>query len=400
MAKHRYFPISDVIAPHIKNALDLIAEKTLQDETIIGAAFPYVTLPDGSWDTMSVGISAGYTGEDWSHGNWFCGFWVGLLLTSYLHTKDEKYLKLAHDRMVLVEERANDGNTHDIGFIFLSSAMPFYRISGEQRFRSAALKAADKLRSRLVVTDKGAYVSSWGPMEDPRGRASSAIDTMANIPLLYWAARESGDASFRLAAEAHAQMTMLSFRRPDDTLYHAVEYDTKTGERLRGYTFQGAHDESYWSRGTGWAVMGLATSAANSGNMDYLSQAIALSEKWFTCLGDKPVPPYDFDAEGSGVPEDSAASAIMAAGLLDLANLHPDAAVASHWREKAHWLIEGLCRDYLATDPKHRGILLHGCYSEPHKIGPDAAVMFGDYFFAEALCRIAFPDKFVPDYRK
>lgn len=392
--------MSDNVAPHITVALDLIARKTLEDETTIGAAFPYVTLPDGSWDTMSVSISAGYTGENWSHGNWFCGFWVGLLLTSYLHTGDEKYLKLAADRMVLVEERASDGNTHDIGFIFLSSAMPFYRITGDARHRATALRAADKLRSRLVVTERGSYVSSWGPMTDPRGRAASAIDTMANIPLLYWAAREADDASFRLAAEEHAKMTMLSFNRDDNTQFHAVEYDTRTGERLRGYTFQGAHDDSYWSRGTGWAVIGLAVTAANSGNVDYLDQAIVISEKWFEALGGKAVPPYDFDATGDDVPEDSAASAIMAAGLLDLADLHPDAAIARHWREKAEFLIKGLCEDYLATEGTHRGILKHGCYSEPHKIGPDAAVMFGDYFFAEALARIAFPGKFIEKYSR
>ena len=392
--------MSETLSPHIRSALDLIAKKTLEDEKTLGAAFPYVTFPDGSWDTMSVSISAGYTGKDWSHGNWFCGFWVGLLLTSYLHTGEENYLKLAADRMVLVEERASDGNTHDIGFIFLSSAMPFYRITGDERHRATALRAAEKLRSRLVVTDRGSYVSSWGPMTDPRGRAASAIDTMANIPLLYWASKEADDASFRLSAEEHAKMTMLSFNREDNTQFHAVEYDTKSGERLRGYTYQGAHDESYWSRGTGWAVMGLAVTAANSGNVDYLNQAIAISEKWFEALGDKAVPPYDYDAVGGDVPEDSAASAIMAAGLLDLADLHPDETVATHWREKAEFLIKGLCDGYLATEDSQRGILKHGCYSEPHKIGPDAAVMFGDYFFAEALNRIAFPGKFIEKYEK
>ena len=390
--------MTETLSPHIRSALDLIAKKTLEDETKIGSAFPYVTFPDGSWDTMSVSVSAGYTGEDWSHGNWFCGFWVGLLLTSYLHTGDEKYLKLAADRMVLVEERASDGNTHDIGFIFLSSAMPFYRITGDERHRATALRAADKLRSRLVVTDRGSYVSSWGPMTDPRGRAASAIDTMANIPLLYWASKEADDASFRLSAEEHAKMTMLSFNRDDNTQFHAVEYDTTTGDRLRGYTYQGAHDDSYWSRGTGWAVMGLAVTAANSGNVDYLNKAIAISEKWFGALGDKAVPPYDYDAKSDDVPEDSAASAIMAAGLLDLADLYPDEIVASHWREKAEFLIKGLCDGYLANEDGHRGILKHGCYSEPHKIGPDAAVMFGDYFFAEALNRVAFPGKFIEKY--
>src|SRR5690606_9394226 len=117
----------------------------------------------------------------------------------------------------------------DIGFIFWSSAVPFHRITGEAAYAALALRAAERLRARVVTTRAGAYLSAWGPHDDPRGRASSAIDTMANIPLLYWAADQSGDASFRLVAEAHARMTERAFLRPDDTLCHAVEYDTATG---------------------------------------------------------------------------------------------------------------------------------------------------------------------------
>ncbi|MBN9058210.1 MAG: glycosyl hydrolase, partial [Rhizobiales bacterium] len=137
-------------APYHK-ALDLLAAKLIEDERTIGVEFPYVTAPDGAWQTMPASVSAGYTGANWSHGNWFCGFWVGLLLAAYLHTRDEKFLTLARERMLLVEQRAEDGNTHDIGFIFLSSAMPFYRITGERRYRDIALRAAARLRDRLVV---------------------------------------------------------------------------------------------------------------------------------------------------------------------------------------------------------------------------------------------------------
>jgi len=67
------------------------------------------------------GLSAGYSGANWSHGNWFCGFWVGLLLAAYLRTSDQRFLNLANERLLLVAPRATDGNTHDIGFIFYPS---------------------------------------------------------------------------------------------------------------------------------------------------------------------------------------------------------------------------------------------------------------------------------------
>ena len=62
--------------------LDLLCTKLAKDERNLGIAFPYVTKPDGSWDCMLASRSAGYDGEAWSHGNWFCGFWVGLLIAA------------------------------------------------------------------------------------------------------------------------------------------------------------------------------------------------------------------------------------------------------------------------------------------------------------------------------
>jgi unsaturated chondroitin disaccharide hydrolase len=222
-----------------REALDLLSEKLLVDEAAIGIGFPYVTAPDGSWRTMLASVSAGYSGEAWSHGNWFCGFWVGLHLAAFLHNCDERHLDIARERMRLVEQRAEDANTHDIGFIFNAGAVPAYHVTGEESFAETALVAAVRLRSRLVRTRRGAYLSSWGPLHDPRGRSSSAIDTMANLALLYWAAEQTGDESFLVAGEQHALMTRDAFIRPDFSTYHAVEYAPGSGERVRGYTFQG-----------------------------------------------------------------------------------------------------------------------------------------------------------------
>ena len=92
----------------------------------------------------------------------------------------------------------------------------------------------------------GRSTFSWTPRvravaadSDATSLISSAIDTMANLPLLYWAADHADDGSFRLAGEAHAQMTRAAFVRSDFSTYHAVEYDLVTGERTRGFTFQG-----------------------------------------------------------------------------------------------------------------------------------------------------------------
>lgn len=376
-------------------ALDLLATKLAEDERTLGVAFPYVTGEDGSWRTMLASCSAGYAGDRWSHGNWFCGFWVGLLFAAYLHTGDRKLRDLAEERMRLVAPRADDPNTHDIGFIFQSSAVPGAHITGEPWYSELALRAATRLRARLIVARSGAYISSWGPLTDPRARCSSAIDTMANLPLLYWAADHSGDASFRLAAEAHALATRTAFLRPDMSTYHAVEYDPVTGARTRGYTYQGFADESCWSRGQAWAILGFTATARATGKRDYLDLAERLWEYFGRRLGKEPAPYWDFDDPAiPHAPRDSSASAIVADALLDMAEIHPDEAAARRLHQQGVELLEGLCSDYLAREGGHRGLLKHGCYSRPHNDGPDSAVIFGDFYFVDAICKLLMPGRF------
>jgi unsaturated chondroitin disaccharide hydrolase len=388
--------LNDELDGLIGEALDLIARKTLDDDGRIGTDFPYVTDEDGAWKTLPAALSAGYSANGWSHGNWFCGFWVGLLLVGYLRTGEDRFLDRALARMRLVAPRAADPNTHDIGFMFLSSAIPAWRITGERWLRNAAFEAAAGLRRRLVPTRRHAYLAAWGPLSDPRGRASSAIDTMANLPLLYWAATEAEDASFLVAAEEHAKATRDTFIRDDFSTYHAVEYDLPAGTRRRGFTFQGYADESLWSRGQGWAIYGYAATAAATGNPEYLRLAERLAEVYLARAAGDSAPWWDFDDPAiPDAPRDSSAAAIVASALLDVAALHPDAGAGARWQGEAERIVSGLCRNHLARDDGQRGILKDGCYSQPHRDGTASAVLFGDYFFAEALCKLAVPGRLV-----
>ena len=50
-----------------KAALDLLCIRVEGDEQRIGVSFPYVTHPDGSWDTMLASLTAGYRGSALHH---------------------------------------------------------------------------------------------------------------------------------------------------------------------------------------------------------------------------------------------------------------------------------------------------------------------------------------------
>jgi unsaturated chondroitin disaccharide hydrolase len=61
------------------------------------------------------------------------------------------------------------------------------------------------------------------------------------------------------------------------------------------------------------------------------------------------------------------------------------------WGQRARGILTVLCERHLARDETHRGLLRHGCYSKPHNQGVDSAVMFGDFFFVEALLSVTMP---------
>jgi unsaturated chondroitin disaccharide hydrolase len=220
---------------------------------------------------------------------------------------------------------------------------------------------------------------------------------MANLSLLYWAADQADDGSFRLAAEAHAVMTRAAFVRPDLSTYHAVEYDLASGERTRGFTFQGAFDESCWPRGQAWAIYGFAATARATGKPEHLELAEQLADYYLSRLDDGLVPYWDFDDPAiPEAPRDSSASAITAAALLDIAAQHHDTAAAARRAEQACRLLDMLCQNHLAREPGHRGLLKEGCYSKPHGEGTVSAVLFGDFYFVEALIKLLLPGRFQP----
>jgi len=52
-------------------------------------------------------------------------------------------------------------------------------------------------------------------------------------------------------------------------------------------------------------------------------------------------------------------------------------------------MMESLARSYLAHDiPDSNGILIHGVYGKPQGNGVDECVIWGDYYFVEALRRL------------
>ena len=84
-------------------------------------------------------------------------------------------------------------------------------------------------------------------------------------------------------------------------------------------------------------------------------------------------------------------AAIAASGLLDLERQTTSLDRAVAYRQTALAMLDALVApEYLAVDtPGWEGILKHGVYHTDKNLGVDESVMWGEYFFVEALMKVA-----------
>jgi unsaturated chondroitin disaccharide hydrolase len=348
-----------------------------------GREFPHVT-DDGRWRTWPADVYAGWDGDNWSHGNWTCGFWVGLLWLAFLRTGDTRFEEWARYFGDLVAPRQHDENTHDIGFISYPSFSLGHWVTGDEDLKEPAVQAARTLATRF--NRRGKYLQAWGPLDHPLAKASTAIDTMMNLPLLWWASRATEEPEFADVARAHAATSARYYLRPDGSTYHIYSFDPDTGEGIEGGTYQGANPDSIWSRGVTWGIYGWALAYREHRDPVFLQAAERAAEYFVGALPGDLVPPWDFADRDPVAPKDSSATAICANAFLELGELHPDPLRRAYYHNLAEAMLASLCDGYLGRGKEgEEGILLHSAYSVPHNDGVDSSVMWGEWFFVRAV---------------
>jgi unsaturated chondroitin disaccharide hydrolase len=106
--------------------------------------------------------------------------------------------------------------------------------------------------------------------------------------------------------------------------------------------------------------------------------------------GDRLVPPNDWEETDPALPYESSAAAVAAGGLWQLAGLEQDPVRARAYADYAVRVLVRLCDDEFlsSADPAWEGVLRHGTYHEAKGLGVDESVMWGDYWFLDALDRV------------
>ncbi|WP_243075503.1 glycoside hydrolase family 88 protein [Microbacterium sp. SS28] len=326
---------------------------------------------------------------------WTTSFWPGMQWLAWERTGDPAFrdagLRHAADFARRVRQ-GEDLETHDLGFLYTLAAVAPWRLLGDEHARSAALLAADHLMKRLL--EPAGVIQAWGDLSDPAQRGRTIIDSLMNMPLLTWAHEQTGEERFADAVRRHTTQLRENILRADDSTFHTFYWDPATGDPVRGATEQGAFDDSCWARGQAWGVYGFALNYRATDDASLLEAAWRCAEYFLAHLPSDGVPYWDLVyTDGSDAPRDSSAAAIAACGFLELARLDDDPERAHRAQAVGEKLVADLIAGYAPAQPEDAdALLLHSVYDLPKDVGVDEGTLWGDYFYLEALTRIADPE--------
>lgn len=242
----------------------------------------------------------------------------------------DQLLKFGRHYGVAINQMSSRTDTHDMGFIVQPALQKDWELTGNKESLQSVINAAYALASRYDERVKA--IRSWDVAINDRYSITDMdknflviIDSMCNLDLLYWAGHQVNDQSLIDIATKHADAIIHEILRPDFSSYHLVNFDPRTGVPQAKMTNQGWKDDSTWSRGQAWSIMGFAQTYTWTKDVKYLKTAIRCAEfflhrmqegqgKWHHPM----VPLWDFDAPQENTQEplrDVSAGVVAANGF-------------------------------------------------------------------------------------
>lgn len=329
--------------------------------------FPHITA-NRRWTTTSDGV-------------WTGGFWAGLLWLAFEIDGDEQTRQRALHFTDRLLPRAGDIRNHDLGFMFVPSAVKGWQLEGRDDYRLAALRAAWSLAGQYSTA--AGYIPGWGFFGSEDWSGNVLVDTLMNLPLIVWAVQQGEDSSLLAAARGQADTTIRYHMRPDGSLFHMFRFVPGTSKTIGGDTYQGHAADTTWSRGQAWAIAGLAMLGKMLTDEAYIEASERAAQYFLAHLPSDGVPPWDFQAPPHLPYKDASAGAIASFGFLKLY----DATGKREHLEAAGRLLAALAQSCANTE-EHGGLLLHSTADLPHGLGIGESVMYGDYYYLKSLLRL------------
>ena len=348
-----------------------IEQKVLYMINHLGERSPHVS-SKGKYDDMR---------HDW----WTSGFWPGMLWILYDMTGKDEYKQAAWGWDEKIERCfVSPSNLHhDVGFQFLPTSVIKYKLTKDEEGKRRGLNAANFLTGRFNLA--GQYLRAWN--QEKTGW--SIIDSTMNISLLFWASEEIKDPRFKHIACAHANTILKYFVRDDGSVCHIVNFDPDSGAFIESLGGQGYGPHSAWARGQAWALYGLANVYGYTKEIKYLRAAQKVANFFLAALSDDYVPYWDFRVcEIENEPKDTSAASCAASGLLKIAS-HLSEEEGRMYRDAAIKMLSALTDNYSTLDnTTYEGILLEGTGHRPANENVNVSLIYGDYFYIEAIAKL------------
>ncbi|KAH7093168.1 Six-hairpin glycosidase-like protein [Paraphoma chrysanthemicola] len=278
---------------------------------------------------------------------WTCGFFPGCIYLILERTMrypqtvnvpehvrshfSEQVLKLGRHYGVAINQMSKRTDTHDMGFIVQPALQKDWELTGNLESLQSVVNAAYALASRYDEQVKA--IRSWDVAINDRYSITDMntnflviIDSMCNLDLLYYVGHHQNDQSLIDIATHHADSIIHEILRPDYSSYHLVNFDPRTGRPQAKMTNQGWKDDSTWSRGQAWSIMGFAQTYSWTKDVKYLETSIKCAEYFLQRMKEgegkwshPSVPVWDFDAPQENPEQplrDVSAGVIAANGFL------------------------------------------------------------------------------------
>src|SRR5207248_3342602 len=179
-------------------------------------------------------------------------------------TRELRWRTAAEEQSRPLEPRRHDRAVHDLGFLFFSTYLRWYHLTGDDALKRVLIEAGQTLALRR---QKGGYLASF------LGPQSLFIDIMMNVGIILWAANATNDPELCRIGLEHCRTSARTLVRPDGGTAHEAIFDVETGAFLRQSTQQGYRADSTWSRGLAWALYGFTAAHRLSGEGEFLDVA-------------------------------------------------------------------------------------------------------------------------------
>jgi rhamnogalacturonyl hydrolase YesR len=319
--------------------------------------------------------------------DWTSGFFPGSLWMMYELTGKDKWKSWALDYTLPLEAEQWNGADHDLGFKMYNSYGRAIKYVNNPKYKDVLIQSAKTLATRYSPTV--GCIRSWNknPMT-AQWQYPVIIDNMMNLELLLWAAKETGNESFKKIAVQHALTTMNNHFRNDYSCYHVVDYNPQTGKVLAKETHQGYANESSWTRGQAWALYGFTMMYRETKMDEFLSMAKNIAHFIINQDGisQGQIPYWDFNAPNiPNEPYDASSAAVISSALFELYNYSNN----SEHLYVAQKLLRTLSsEEFLSEVGENKGFLLkHSTGSKPYGSELDVPLVYADYYFLEAIIR-------------